>query len=144
MQRWLELARISRLKGSVAWVPTLVRVVSGCFFVGVGLGKFLEHSKEVHDFRSYEVPWPEVAVPLVGIVEVVGGALLVVGLLTRLVALVLACNMVGALLTAGRVEGGSFHLVYAPALLVAMLFLVWAGAGRASIDERFDARRRIV
>jgi uncharacterized membrane protein YphA (DoxX/SURF4 family) len=48
--------------------------------------------------------------------------------------------MVGALATAGRVEGGSFHLVYGPILLVAMVFLCWAGPGRLSVDERLAAR----
>jgi putative oxidoreductase len=121
-------------------VPTVVRVVTGLFFVSTSFGKFFDYSKEVDDFRGFEVPWPEVAVPVVGVVELVGGILLVIGLLTRPAAIVLALNMVGALATAGRVEGGSFHLVYAPVLLVAMLFLAWVGPGRASIDERLGAR----
>ena len=52
-----------------------------------------------------------------------------VGLLTRPAAAVLAVNLVGAIATAGRVDGGSFHLGVGPTLLVAMLFLVWAGPG---------------
>jgi len=56
----------------------------------------------------------------------------------------LALTMVGVLLTAGRVVGGRFHLVYAPALLVLMIFIVWAGPGRMSVDGYLDARRRIV
>jgi len=43
---------------------------------------------------------------------------------------------VGAIATAGRVEGGSFNLGVAPALLLAMLFLVWAGPGRLALDGR--------
>jgi len=86
------------------------------------------------------VPLPDIAVPAVGVLEIVGGALLVVGFLTRPAALALALNMVGALLTAGRVVGGDFHLVYAPLLLVAMLFVLWAGPGRWSVDERLLAR----
>ena len=130
------LSRETRLSGAGAWATTVVRVVTGLFFVSTSLGKFFDYSKEVDDFRSYEVPWAEVAVPAVGVLELVGGVLLVLGLLTRLSALLLALNMVGALATAGRVEGGSFHLVYAPALLVAMLFLLWAGPGPRSVDER--------
>ena len=34
-----------------------------------------------------------------------------------------------AIATAGRVDGGTFHLGVGPAMLVAMLFLVWAGPG---------------
>jgi putative oxidoreductase len=137
----LQRLQTNRWSGPAAWIPTVVRVVSGLFFVSVGLGKFLDYSKEVDDFRKYEVPWAEVAVPAVGVLEVVGGLLLVVGLLVRPAAFLLALNMVGALATAGRVEGGSFHLVYGPALLVLMLFLCWAGPGRWSVDDRMAARR---
>jgi putative oxidoreductase len=142
MDDLLARLRRTRLRGGAAWVPTVVRIVTGLFFVSTGLGKFLDYSKEVDDFRGFEVPWPEVAVPLVGLVEVVGGLLLVIGLLTRPAAFVLACNMVGALATAGRVEGGSFHLVYAPALLILMIFLCWSGPGRLALDTRLAARGR--
>ena len=70
-----------------------------------------------------------------GALELVGGLLLVVGLLTRPAALLLAVNMVGAIATAGRVDGGTFHLGVAPTMLVAMLFLVWAGCGRLALDR---------
>jgi putative oxidoreductase len=136
----LARSRATRFSGGAAWIPTVVRVVTGLFFVSTSFGKFLDYSKEVDDFRGFEVPWPEVAVPVVGVVELVGGLLLVIGLLTRPAAFVLALNMVGALATAGRVEGGSFHLVYAPVLLVAMVFLCWAGPGRVSVDERLAGR----
>jgi putative oxidoreductase len=119
-----------------AWVPTAVRVVTGVLFVTFSVGKFFDHAQEAADFDRYGVPVPDVAVYLVGALELVGGVLLVVGLLTRLAALVLAANMVGAIATAGRVEGGSFHLGVAPTMLVAMLFLVWAGSGRLALDSR--------
>jgi len=140
MTDFLHRLQKNRLSGAAAWVPTVVCIVAGLFFVSVSLGKFFDYSKEVDDFRTYEVPWPEVAVPAVGVVELVGGVLLVVGFLVRPVAFVLALNMVGALVTAGRVEGGSFHLVYGPALLVLMIVLCWTGPGRWSIDERMSAR----
>ncbi|MSO79410.1 MAG: DoxX family protein [Acidimicrobiia bacterium] len=131
--------RTTRLNGPAAWIPTVVRVGAGAFFLSTGAGKFLDHAHEVAEFRRFEVPLPEIAVPAVGLLELVAGALLVVGLLVRPSAIALALNMVGALLTAGRVVGGSFHLVYAPLLLVAMIFLAWVGPGRASLDERARA-----
>jgi putative oxidoreductase len=137
----IERARRTRFTGAGAWAPTVVRVVSGLFFVSTSFGKFFDYSKEVDDFRGFEVPWPEVAVPFVGVLELVGGLLIAIGLLTRPAALALALNMVGALATAGRVEGGDFHLVYGPVLLVAMLFVLWAGPGRWSVDERLRARQ---
>jgi putative oxidoreductase len=137
----LARLRQNRLHGPAAWLPTVVRVLTGLFFISTGIGKFADHAKEVNDFRGFEVPWPEVAVPVVGTIELVGGLLLVVGLLTRPAALVLAGNMIGALATAGRVEGGSFHLVYPPVLLVLMIFLCWAGPGRLSLDARMAGDR---
>jgi putative oxidoreductase len=131
----------TRFSGGAAWIPTVVRVVTGLFFISTSTGKFFDYSKEVDDFRGFEVPWPEVAVPAVGTLELVGGVLLVIGFLVRPAAFLLALNMIGALATAGRVEGGSFHLVYGPALLVLMLFLCWTGPGRWSVDERMAARR---
>jgi putative oxidoreductase len=140
MNELLARSRTTRLSGVAAWIPTVVRVAAGGFFVGTGVGKFLDHSHEVEEFERFEVPLPDLAVPAVGVLEIVGGALLIIGLLTRLAALLLALNMVGALLTAGRVVGGDFHLVYAPALLIAMLLLLWSGPGRLSVDERLTGR----
>ncbi len=55
--------------------------------------------------------------------------LLIAGLLTRPAAALLAGDMVGAIVTAGRVEGGAINLVLAPTLLVAMLVPALGGAG---------------
>jgi len=44
--------------------------------------------------------------------------------------------MAGAITTAGRIEGGPVHLLLAPTLLAAMLFLLWAGPGLRSLDAR--------
>jgi putative oxidoreductase len=133
-----RLAR-NRFDGAAAWATTAVRVVTGALFVLFSLGKFVDHMKEAEDFDRYGVPVPEVATYLVGTLELVCGALLVIGLLTRPAALLLAANLVGAIATAGRVEGGSFHLGVGPAMLLAMLFLVWAGPGRLALDHRLTA-----
>ena len=130
----------SRLHGVGAWATTVVRVVTGALFVSFSLGKFVDHAQESADFDHYGIPAPEVATYLVGTLELVGGILLVIGLLTRPAALLLALNMVGAIATAGRVDGGTFHLGVAPAMLVAMLFLVWAGSGHVALDRVLQAR----
>ncbi len=122
--------------GVPAYVVGLLRIVAGAFFVSVSVGKFVDHAQEAMDFDRYGVPVPDVAVAAVGVIEVVGGLLLVVGLLTRPAAGMLALTMIGAISTAGRVDGGSFHLGVAPTLLVVMLVLLWTGAGRPSLDHR--------
>jgi putative oxidoreductase len=117
-------------------VVGVLRIVAGVVFVTVSTGKFLDHAQEAADFDRYGVPVPDAAVLVVGTIELVCGLLLVVGLLTRPAAGLLALTMIGAIATAGRVEGGSFHLGVAPTLLAAMVVLVWAGAGRPSLDHR--------
>jgi putative oxidoreductase len=135
---WARLAR-PRTHGAAGWATTLVRVVTGALFVMFSLGKFVDHMQESADFDRYGVPVPDVATYLVGTLELVGGALLVVGLLTRPAAALLAANLVGALLTAGITDGGTFHLGVGPAMLLAMVFLVWAGPGRLALDTRLLA-----
>jgi putative oxidoreductase len=129
-----------RTHGFAAWCTTAVRITTGVLFVTISLGKFVDHGKESADFDRYGIPAPEVTTYLVGTLELVCGLLLVVGLLTRPAAALLAANMVGAISTAGRVEGGSFHLGVAPTMLVAMLFLVWAGCGYLAIDRTLLTR----
>jgi putative oxidoreductase len=135
--------------GRAAWAATAIRVTAGVLFVLFSAGKFVDHAHEAADFRRYGVPVPNVAVYAVGALELTAGVLLVLGLLTRPAALALAANLVGAIATAGRVEGGSFNLGVAPAMLVTMLVIVWAGPGSLALDERLfrasdalHARRR--
>jgi predicted lipoprotein with Yx(FWY)xxD motif len=77
----------------------------------------------------------------VGSLELVAGLMLIAGLATRLVALALAADMVGAISTAGRLDGGPVNLGLAPILLAVMLLLVWAGAGALSLDGRLVGSR---
>ncbi len=126
-------------RGAVAGAATVVRVLAGVVFFVIGLGKFTGHAGEVADFEHYGIPWASLAVYLSGVVEVIGGALLVAGLFVRLAALLLAVNLVVAISTAGVRDGGAFHLGVGPALLAAMLFLLWAGAGARSVDARLVA-----
>jgi putative oxidoreductase len=111
-----------------------VRLVSGVVFVAFGVGKFTSHAAELDSFRGYGLPAPEAFVYLVGVVEIVGGLLLVGGLATRAAGLILAANMVGAILVSGIGQGERISLTLAPALLVAMLFLVWRGPGRWALE----------
>lgn len=120
-------------------VPMILRVAAGVVFVLFSIGKFTRRDAEIRAFERFDVPWPEVTVALVGVLELVGGLLLIVGLLTRPAALALAGNMIGAIATGGRVEGGIIHLGLAPALLVVMLILLWTGAGDRSFDRRVAA-----
>jgi putative oxidoreductase len=136
----VEKALTSRVRGRAAAATTAVRVVTGVFFIFVSIGKFTDHAQEVADFDRYGAPIPDIAVYGVGALELLGGIALVLGLATRVAALLLAGDMIGAIATAGRVDGGSFHLGVAPTLLVAMLFLLWAGPALLALDNRLLTR----
>jgi putative oxidoreductase len=88
----------------------------------------------VGDFRRYQVPFPSFAVWAVGVVESSAGVALLLGLLVRPAAAILAADMVVVLATAGRVEGGLLNLGVAPLLMAIMIFLLWAGPGAVSLD----------
>jgi putative oxidoreductase len=104
-------------------------------FVAFGAGHLTNHASEVGDFRRYQVPLPSTAVWGVGLVELTGGLALILGLLVRPAAALLAGDMIGVVATAGRVEGGVLNLLVAPMLFVALVFLVWAGPGALGLDR---------
>jgi putative oxidoreductase len=120
------------------------RLGAGGIFVGFGLSKFAQHAREARAFDRYGLPDPDVFAYATGTLELTLGIALLLGLLTRLAALGLAGNMVGAIATGGRVDGGFVNLVLAPVLLVAMVFLVRAGPGRWSLDRRIATRVRSI
>jgi putative oxidoreductase len=113
-----------------------VRWIAGISFVLAGLAKFAFNAGEVSAFDRYGLPWPHAFVVMIGIVEIAGGVLLLIGLATRPTALILAAVMVGAIVVSGiGQEEVVPSLTAAPALLVAMLFLLWSGPGPRSLDE---------
>jgi putative oxidoreductase len=130
----------SRVRHRGAAATAVLRVVVGLVFVLFSLPKFVLHEFELAEFVRFGLPASSLLVYAVGVLELVAGVMLVVGLGTRLAALGLAVNMVGAVATAGVQVGGPFHLGLAPALLVCLLFLLWTGAGAASCDRWLAVR----
>jgi putative oxidoreductase len=130
----------SRVDGRAAAVTAGIRVFVGLAFVFFGVVKFVMTQFEVTEFVKFGFPASAGIVYLVGLVEVGAGLMLLLGLGTRLAAVGLAVVMVGAILTAGLTVGGPFHLGVAPVLLVANLYLLWAGSGSRAVDRRLAAR----
>ena len=117
-----------------ATLALAARLGAGVIYVAFGSGKFASHRSEVESFRDYGLPSPDAFVYGIGVLEIGAGVLLLAGLLTRLAALVLAGDMVGAIAASGIGRGEAISLTLAPALLVAMLFLIRTGGGRWSVD----------
>jgi putative oxidoreductase len=119
-------------------VRALARVAAGIVFLVFGIGKFSQHASEVDSFEKYGLPSPDAFVYAIGVLEIGGGLLLVIGLLTRITALAMAGDMVGAIVFSGIKEGEPISLTLAPALLLVMLVLMRFGPGRPSLDERWS------
>jgi uncharacterized membrane protein YphA (DoxX/SURF4 family) len=116
--------------GPPRWWTVVPRLVAAAVFIPTGLGKFLNHDAYVERFErwGFGAAAGEVAI-LVGLLEVVCGVLLLLGVAPRAAALALIGNMVGALATAGRIDGGQD--VWLPLVMIAVLaVVVIAGAGR--------------
>jgi putative oxidoreductase len=114
------------------------------FFSGA-VGKLGDLDKFTAMFVGLGIPAAQVLAPVTAMVELVGGAALMLGLATRLVSLVLAGNMVGALITDigpnlaqkfPALWGFFSNLFYAPEWLLVglLLWLLCVGAGKASLD----------
>lgn len=107
--------------------PVLLRLALGAVFIVHGIPKFLSPGGVAEFFGQVGIPAPFFMVLLVGAVEVIGGALLMIGYGTRIAAALLALNMLGAIITVkfsmGFVNGWEFEAV----LLAATLSLVLSG-----------------
>lgn len=123
----------------VSFLPPLVlRIVLGVTFLSAGWGKLHNLDAITRYFESLGIPAASVQAPFVAGVEFVGGILIVVGLATRVAALLLASVMAVALATAigPNVAGvrellGSIEAVY----LATFLYLAAHGAGAVSVDH---------
>ena len=130
--------------GRALW-PVGVRCAAAIVFLIFGVGKFVNHATELASFRHYPLPAPDTLVYAVGAIEISGGLLLAIGLLTRLTALALAADMLGAIVVSGLARGETVSLTLAPMLLAALIILIRFGAGGWSLDRYMAAnmtRRR--
>jgi putative oxidoreductase len=123
----------------VRYVLTVLRVLLGASFLLAGVPKLSVPGEAVSLFERWGLPFAEAFVPAVGVLEVVAGTLLVLGVATRSAAALLAANMLGAILTAGVVDGG-LHLVVPP-ILGALCVLVAVLGGGAWQLRPLDAGR---
>jgi putative oxidoreductase len=125
---------------------TVLRVVLGVVFIAHGAQKLAQGMPAVaQGFSGMGVPLAEVAAPVVAGLELVGGVLLVLGIGTRVVAVLLAVDMVvaGALahLSSGFfAQDGGFE--YVLVLATGSLALALTGPGRYSVDALVLHRSR--
>jgi uncharacterized membrane protein YphA (DoxX/SURF4 family) len=107
---------------------TRLALASGVIFFFAGLVKFVFHHWELHAFRSFGLPIPSALEILAGVLETGGGVLLVLRCWIVPTAVLLSATMVVAIISSGIGHGDVIpSLTLAPALLIAMLFLLYRG-----------------
>lgn len=153
IQRWLETQESG-------WT-FLVRLMVGLVvFFPEGLQKLLFPALlGAGRFAKIGIPWPDVLGPFVGVTETVCGALIIVGLVTRLAAIPLIAIMLVAIVSTKVpiLLGRDFWIFHVPAtsrygfwsmqhearadldMLLGCIYLLIVGGGRWSLDARIVA-----
>lgn len=119
---------------------TILRIVTGFLFAAHGWQKFNEFTIAGTQaaFAQMGVPAANIVAPAVATLELVGGIALMLGVLTRVFAALLAVNMLGALFLVHATAGifaatGGYELVLI--LAAAALTVALVGAGKVSVDK---------
>ena len=106
-------------------IRAIVRTLAGLAFIAAGASKLLAFGTATQQFAHWQLPLPGTFALAVGAIELVCGCLLALGALTRPVALVLGTIMVGAVVTAGRIDGG-VHVILPASLFILLVYFAWS------------------
>lgn len=124
----------------------LVRLYWGWQFAQTGWGKLHNMPQITTFFASLNLPFPAFTAHFVAGVELIGGILLILGLLSRFTGLVLTINMVVAYWTADKIalqsifsDPGKFYVADPYTFLFASLMILIFGAGLFSLDMLFES-----
>jgi putative oxidoreductase len=139
----------------------VIRLMAGAVFVSEGFLKFVYANQGVGRFTKLGFPAPGATATAIALLEIVGGALLLSGLYTRLIAIVFSGEMLVAMLTtkislylgtsplappAAPPTTGAWAVLHESrsdwAQLLCCLFLALVGAGALSLDASLRAAKR--
>jgi putative oxidoreductase len=120
----------------------LIRIMVGVVFLSEGIQKFLYPSERgAGRFEGIGIPFPEFTGAFVGAFEVLCGALILIGLLTRFAALPTLVIMIVAISTTKipiLLDEGFWQMMHDMrndwCMLLGSVFLLIKGGGFASVD----------
>jgi putative oxidoreductase len=145
--RYVEVAaRLSRLQSPFLLA---VRLYWGWQLAQTGWGKLHNLAKITAFFMSLNIPFPSFNAHFIAGLEFFGGILLILGLGTRLVAFLMAANMLVAYWTADREaltsifsDPGKFYVADPFTFLFASLIVLIFSAGFFSLDHTLAKRMK--
>ena len=124
---------------------TIIRVVVGILFIVHGAQKLFVFGIPgiTAGFGQYGVPLPGISAPVVTLVEFLGGIALLLGLFTRVAAILLAIDMLGAIIFVHGKNGFFLPTGYefALTLLAVNVAIALAGPGGYAVDDQLWSRR---
>jgi putative oxidoreductase len=124
---------------SLDWLaPLVLRLLFGYFWFETGMGKLQNIDTFTERFLNWGIPLPAFSATVSGCTDLIGGALLMLGLFTRLAAIPMMINMIVAIAAVQIHNIGSFDEFVELDELLYMLVLFWLmmnGPGRASLDR---------
>src|ERR1043166_8094364 len=139
----------------------LLRLMAGGVFLWEGILKFIYVNQGVGRFTKLGLPFPQATANMVGVLEIVGGILLITGFLTRPIAIPFIIEMLVAMLsTKISLYLGTSPLPLPPvppqiglwavlheirseyAQLMTTMFLLVAGPGSWSFDALLARKRK--
>jgi putative oxidoreductase len=139
----------------------LLRLMAGGVFLWEGMLKFIYVNQGVGRFTKLGLPFPQATANMVGVLEIVGGILLITGFLTRPIAIPFVIEMLVAILsTKISLYLRTSSLPLPPVLpqigfwavlheirseyaqLMTTMFLLIAGPGRWSLDALLVRKRK--
>jgi putative oxidoreductase len=129
----------------------LVRLYWGFQFMQNGWGKLHNLPHVTQFFVSLHVPMPGVMAPAIALLEFVGGIFLILGLLSRLTALLLALDMIVAFLLADRdvlstifsSDPSKFYCADPFTFLCATVLIAVLGTGVYSVDYLLAGKHEV-
>jgi uncharacterized membrane protein YphA (DoxX/SURF4 family) len=129
-------------------VVIIIRLLVGAVFLSEGIQKFLFPAEVgAGRFEKIGIPSAEVVAPVVGGIEIACGALLLLGLFTRLAAVPLIIIMLTALATTKvpiLLNQGVWKMAHEArtdwSMLLGSIFLVIVGGGKWSLDFLWSDR----
>jgi putative oxidoreductase len=124
----------------------LIRVLVGWVFVSEGIQKFLFPAQlGVGRFEKIGIPAAHIMAPFVGAVEIIFGALVLIGLVTRVATIPLLAVISVAIATTKipmLAKSGMWSMLHEArtdfSMVLGLVFLLISGGGLLSLDARRD------